>query len=82
MMAELLSDDARKLLMQIVANEAREAIDVTTNAAKELLHHGLIAIQFDHRGSAGFGESERWVKVTDRGEAVVAKYYGRSPDER
>ena len=81
-MAGTLGEEARKLLQQIAMNQEAEPIDVTADAAKELLRFGYIAIKVDNRGHKAADEPLRWVNVTDPGRALLNRFYSIPPDRR
>ena len=65
-----LSEAGRRQLLLVTMNEARERIDVTTPAARDLLAHACL--ELDEPGA----DAMRWVRVTDRGHATIATHYG------
>jgi len=81
-MAGTLSDEARKLLLQINMNHEAEQIDSTTDPARELLRFGYITLKDEPLNPSAAKRALRWVRVTEPGNELLKRYYSIPPEHR
>lgn len=71
-----LSDDARKLLLLITMNDAREEIDASCPEACELVARGCIQVERLRLDPRPADCATECVSITDRGRSAIAAHYG------
>ena len=76
----LISDDARRALLMVVSNEAREPVNATTPAIRELLQGGYL--EPERQRLVPHDEQSEWVCVTKDGHDAVSLHYSDNEHAR
>ncbi len=67
-----LTENARRRLMLIAMNDAREPIDASAPEVRELLRQGCLEVLHVRLAPYAADDPQRWVKVTAHGELAHA----------